>query len=128
MNSATFRMSYKNEGAAKFIKHAPRDITCEGTGNFWRKILRAVIEAKAISINQGLYGTHIGEGRENRDIGSVVVSVIERVRQFLGNGDRLKMIEVHFPISSDERFTHFLEPQFLVVAFPLGIQVMLHHR
>jgi len=71
-------------------------------------VLCAQQDGEAVSIQNGLNGPDIGERRMHRHIDGLVVVLVNLIRQRLDKLNRLKVIEVHLPVATDERLTPLL--------------------
>ena len=105
MISASFRVPRDDVLALESAQKSSGNIAGVRTFVMHREILRTQGEGQAIGVNQRLDRAQVGKGREysNFHLVGLIICVFQRPREFLDKGNRLQMIQVHFPVTSNKR-------------------------
>ncbi len=84
-------------------EHRRCDLTGEGALLLEMAMLGTENEWKLVRVEHGLHGTNIGERWMNRHVDHLDIVPGDLIAELLDQLHRLKVIEVHLPVSADQR-------------------------
>ena len=96
-------MTADDEFHIKLLQKHWGDLTGEGSVHFIMTMLGSEQNIHPVSLNRGLQRTDIGKRRVDAHICALIDVFRQQPRKFLQISKSLKMIEIHLPVTADQR-------------------------